>query len=99
MNSLAQMVSGYGQYHTNEADPANPAKKLIPYTTITLEGIRALVDNPQQEDKSQAQWVIPSSHPSRNFAAQQSQGQYWMLWADFDVDPKPISEVIPFLVH
>jgi hypothetical protein len=52
MNSLAQMVSGYGQYHTNEADPANPAKKLIPYTTITLEGIRALVDNPQQEDKN-----------------------------------------------
>lgn len=87
------MVSGFGQYHTNEADPADPAKKLVPYTSITLDGIRALVDNPQQVDKSQAQWVIPSHVPSRNFSMQLVQGKYWMLWADFDTDPKPLADV------
>jgi putative DNA primase/helicase len=93
MKALAQMVSGFGQFHTNEADPADPTKKLTPYTSIDLAGIRALVDNPQEVAKSMAQWVIPSTLPTRQFKRQEVDGQYWMLWADFDEDPKPISEV------
>ena len=54
MNNI-YMTSGIGQYHTNESDPAKPDKLLTPYRTIDIEGIRALVDNPQQVDKSQSQ--------------------------------------------
>ena len=87
------MVSGFGQYHTNEADPEKPEKKLTPYAMIDLAGIRSLVDEPQQVDKSEAQWFIPSSLSSRTFATQEQRGEYWMLWADMDTDPKPLSEV------
>ena len=81
------MMSGYGQHHTNEPDPQKPQKTLKPYVTIDLEGIRKLVDNPQQCDKSKAQWLIPSTLPSRNFKQQEQQGEFWLLWADFDDHP------------
>jgi hypothetical protein len=88
-----RMVSGYGQFHTNEADPNNPDKKLKPYVTIDLDGIRALVDNPPSVEKQDAQWLIPSTLLSRNFSEQEKSGEYWMLWADLDKDPLLIVEV------
>ena len=87
------MLSGFGQFHTNEADHAKPDKDLTPYLTIDLTGIRTLVDTPQEVDKSRAQWLIPSTLQSRRFKAQETDGQYWMLWADFDNDPQPIEAV------
>ena len=89
----ATMVSGFGQYHTNEADPEKPFKKLTPYVGISLEGIRAMVDTPQEVDKAQAQWVIPSTLPCRTFETQEKSGAYLMLWGDLDEDAKPIAEV------
>ena len=89
----AVMVSGFGQFHTNEPDPDKPNKKLTPYQHITFDGIRALVDNPQQVDKAQAQWLIPSSLQSRDFKRQEVEGQFWMLWADFDTDPQSVERV------
>lgn len=65
------MVSGFGQYHTDEPDPTNPDKKLTPYVGIEFAYIRALVDDPQQVKKSAAQWVIPSSLMSREFKRQE----------------------------
>lgn len=91
--TIARFVSGLGQHHTNDADPNNSNKKLTPYLEIGLAGIRALVDNPQQVDKTQAQWFIPSTLKSRNFKEQQAQGEYWMLWADFDKNPKLLKEL------
>jgi len=87
------LVSGFGQFHTNEADPANPDKRLTPYATIDLEGIRALVDNPQGVGKEKAQWFIPSKTQSRSFKTQEAKGTYPMLWADLDQDPKPIADI------
>lgn len=86
---IANMVSGYGQYHSNESN----AKVRRPYVSIDLAGVRALVDKPPSVDKTLGQWLIPSTLPSRIFAAQEQSGEYWMLWADLDAEPKPIKEV------
>jgi hypothetical protein len=91
------MVSGFGQYHTNEADPSDPGKKLTPYVAITWEQIQARVDKPQAVPKPQAQWVIPSTLQSRSKVKQMAEGRYPALWADFDLDPKPINEVADML--
>jgi hypothetical protein len=78
------MVSGWGKFHTNEADPTNPAKRLRPYQAIGVAGIRALVDSPQQVDKSHAQWLIPSTLARRSKDAQEAHGAYLALWSDHD---------------
>lgn len=84
---MSAMTSGFGQFHTNE-----PGKKnCSPYARIDLGGIRALVDHPQQVEKDQAQWLIPSSLPSRTFREQERSGQFWMLWADIDKNPPTLN--------
>lgn len=88
-----KMVSGFGQFHTNDPDPNEPRKKLKPYAAVTWAEIQAMVDTPSSVPKPQAQWVIPSTLSSRSKLKQRAEGQYWMLWADFDTDPKPISEI------
>jgi len=92
MNKI-KFVSGVGQYHTNEVDPNKPDKVLTPYLIIGMNEIKALVDSPQAVDKTQAQWLMPSSFPSRNFKQQEQHGIYWMLWADFDKNPPPLTEL------
>lgn len=83
------MVSGIGQFHTNEVGK----DKRREYLTIGLSDIRALVDKPQSVDKAQAQWLIPSSVPSRNFKTQEEQGQFFMLWADLDKNPPTLPDL------
>ncbi len=90
--------SGNGQFHTNEPDKSNPNKKLLPYKTTTLECIRKFIDKPQEVDKTVAKWVLASSLPSRNFKVQENIGQFWMLWADLDTDPQPLSKVKKCLI-
>ena len=82
----AKLLSGYGQDHSNEES----SKQRTEYTFIDLDGIRALVDSPQQVPKAQAQWIIPSSYESRVFKEQEQHGQFWMLWADLDKEPLTI---------
>lgn len=82
----AEFVSGFGQKHTNEPGAAFPR----PYSAITLDGIRQLVDGPQQVDKAKAQWFIPSTLPRRKAKQQEANGQFWMLWADVDHNPPPL---------
>ena len=91
------LCSGFGQHHTNEADPDKPRKKLTPYVGITLNGVRSLVDNPQQVDKAAAQWMIPSTLMSRKFKEQEQHGEYYFLWADIDKDAPPLDELVEFL--
>jgi RecA-family ATPase len=86
-------ISGLGKFHTNDADASKPQKKLTPYLAIGLADIRALVDSPQQVDKPQAQWLIPSALHSRSHAIQKAQGAFWWLWADLDIDPLPLDRV------
>jgi len=75
------VATGYGQFDTNCR------------TGITYEGVQALVDNPQQVDKGAAQWLIPSTLPSRAFKEQEANGEYLFLWADIDKDPPELREV------
>ena len=70
-----ELVSGWGQKHSD---------KIKPYSSLNLIGIRKLVDEPQRVAKSNAQWIIPSTLPSRIFKKQEEQGEYWLLWADID---------------
>jgi hypothetical protein len=86
--SLINLVSGYGQKHSD---------KFRKYTSINLDGIRTLVDKPQAVDKSQAQWLISSTLASRTFKEQEQNGSYHLLWADLDKDPKPLCEVSIFI--
>ena len=90
-------VSGIGQFHTNEPDKENRK----PYRTINFKQIQALVGSPQQCDKTQAQWLIPSTLPSRNFKHQEQQGEFWMLWADLDDHPPTLptlAEIVAVLI-
>jgi hypothetical protein len=88
-NKSPLMVSGVGQFHTNE--PGNQHRKE--YLAIDWDDVKALVDNPQTVDKTQAQWLIPSSLPSRNFKEQEAKGAYGLLWADLDKNPPPLNEL------
>ena len=81
------MTSGFGKYHTNQNGKGRP------YSTVDLAGIRQLVDHPQEVDKGKAQWVIPSTLKTRNSIDQRDRGEYWMLWADLDKNPRPLVEV------
>ena len=87
-----KMCSGIGQYHTNEPDPSKP-KKLTEYLTIGRSAISQLVDKPQQVSKDKAQWLIPSSHMSRNAEQQKQHGLYYALTVDLDKQPPSVNEV------
>jgi len=89
MPDLPQLTSGYGQFHTDEEG----SRCRRPYAQIDLDGIRALVDEPQQVDKAQAQWLIPSTLRSRTFKTQEESGSFWMLWADIDKDPPVLDQL------
>ena len=92
-----KMTSGFGQFHTNEPDPAKPDKKLTPYLTIGYADICAMVDKPPSVSKAQAQWLIPSSHHSRNFKEQEERGRFHMLWADLDDHPPTLPDLAVML--
>lgn len=83
------MTSGIGQFHTNEQGK----DKRKEYLTIGVCDIRALIDNPKSVDKTQAQWLIPSNLPSRNFKEQEQSGSFPMLWADLDDKPPTLPDL------
>jgi len=84
MHNNIQMVSGLGQFHTNEYDPKKPDKKLTSYVTISWPEIVTMAQNAQTVDKAKGQWFIPSTHLSRSFQEQETNGKYWVLCFDFD---------------
>lgn len=90
---MHKVTSGFGQFHTNEFDASKPKRRLKEYIFVELENIRAYVDSPRTTSKQMAQWIIPSSLPSRNFEQQSIKGNYHFLWADLDEEPKPIEYV------
>jgi len=79
--SEIQLCSGIGQY------------QKPPYSAVTLSTIRELVDQPQQTDKHTSRWLIPSTHSSRQFSDQSTNGQFHLLWFDGDEKPQTLEQV------
>ncbi len=93
------MTSGFGQFHSNKLDINKPNKKLTPYLTIGWSDICHLANNPQQVEKTRAQWIIPSTLLSRCFKTQEELGEFWMLWADLDDNPPTLPDLAEKLVE
>ena len=89
MTNAPAMVSGIGQYHTDEPGKANRR----PYLALTPADIRRMIDQPQQVGKTSSQWLIPSVLPSRSHKKQAEQGEFHLLWADIDGTPPPLVDV------
>ena len=90
----AALVSGFGQYHTNEFDPDKPNKKLTAYDTITWPEIVSMAQTPPRVSKVDGQWFIPSTLASRSFEAQEAKGEYGVLCFDFDLNALPLNDVV-----
>lgn len=82
--------SGFGQYHTDS--------KGEQLESINWDCILNLVDNPQETDKSQSQWLIPSTLLTRSLSSQKDNGQYWILWADIDDNPPTVNKLAEHLI-
>jgi len=75
----------------------NHSEKYKPLVTITWDEITQLVDHPQDIAKERGQWFIPSTLVTRQGKAQEKGGEYWILWADIDNDPRPVAETAEFM--
>lgn len=95
---MHKVITGFGQFHTNETSPSNSSKLLKSYANVGLAEIRKMVDSPCSVQKSNAQWIIPSSYPSRKFDEQVSHGEYSYLWADLDKKVESLERVQSVLV-
>jgi hypothetical protein len=83
-----KLCSGYGKHHSpnNKTQPMDLA-------SITWCEIKDLVDDPQEVEKSEAQWLIPSDHLSRQASEQRAHGTYWVLWLDLDDDTPALEDI------
>jgi hypothetical protein len=79
-----KLCSGFGVTHSSSNKPLS---------TMIWDEITALIDCPQDVEKSKSQWVIPSTLASRRCNDQEEAGKYWMLWADIDHAPPSASEL------
>lgn len=93
-----KFCSGTGQHHTNEPDSKNLKKKLTAYNEIPWHDVLAIIDKTQSVNKPYAQWLIPSTVLSRNFALQETDGKFCLLWADLDKNPKELTIVYMVLI-
>ena len=75
----------------------NHSEKYKPLVTITWDEITQLVDHPQDIAKERGQWVMPSTLVTRQGKAQEKGGEYWMLWADIDEEPRPVAKTAKFM--
>jgi hypothetical protein len=81
------LCSGFGSFHSDTG------KNPKPLASITLGEILHMIDNPQQVDKAEAQWLIPSTLHSRTFKEQEQNGTFWMLLADLDKNPPALDHL------
>lgn len=73
------LCSGFGQWHS-----PNNKKKPLHYAKVSLPKIQYMLSHPDIVAKTEAQWVIFSTLPSRVHSEQRDKGQYYALWADID---------------
>jgi hypothetical protein len=70
-----KLCSGYGQKHTD---------KYHKLATVTLADLQAMMSEPPEKPKEQAQWAIFSTTMTRKHSQQREQGEFYALWADID---------------
>lgn len=73
------LCSGFGQWYS-----PNNKKHPMQYAKVSLPKIQYMMANPPCVEKSDAQWVIFSTFPSRVHAEQREHGSFYALWADID---------------
>jgi hypothetical protein len=83
-------ISGFGQYHTD--------KNGYRYNDVSMFDILNLVDHPQNVDKAEAQWLIPSTLHSRSHKEQREKGRFHLLWADVDENPPTLGKLLAIVV-
>jgi hypothetical protein len=79
------MISGCGTFHTDKCGDE--------YSVISFDDVVNKAKNPPSVAKAEAQWLIASSFESRSAKAQQANGVYHVLWADFDDHPVPMDKL------
>ena len=83
MNSKVKLCSGYGS-----KDSPKYSNHPEEFLRITLNDIRKMADDPQDVSKEKAQWIIPSTLPSRVNAEQRERGDRHALIFDKDKNPE-----------
>lgn len=94
--SSLSFCTGYGQADTHSQEiigrdgqrkpNAHPSAGMD-YRTITPKEVVALVENPLRDEKSKAQWIIPSTYAgadARAHSVQRERGEFWFLPLDVD---------------
>lgn len=97
--------TGFGQADTRSAEITgrdgqrkpnpHPAAGLT-YQTIAPIAVVAMVENPHRVDKSDAQWIIPSTYAeadARSHSVQRERGSFWLLPLDVDAGDLSLDEV------
>lgn len=85
------LCSGRGKYHSDSG------KKPRPLGSILWQPIVGLVDNPPQVPKDTGLWALASTLHTRNLRRLCEEGQFGLLWADLDANPKPLDVVASVL--
>lgn len=80
--TIVQACSGVGKYSTDKYGDE--------YKLITFKDICTMAQYPQEVEKSESAWAIPSTLKSREFQKQEKEGRYVWCWMDFDLDPAPL---------
>ena len=82
-------VTGYGQ-HDTKADTGQQ------YEKISWAQIVAMIQHPPRSEKSEAQWIIPSTyadHDARSHDAQRERGRFMALAIDIDTGSPDLKTV------
>ena len=53
-----------------------------------------MLPNPQQVEKAEARWFIPSTLMDRRHAKQHDEGEYWALWAETDEPTATLNDMV-----
>lgn len=99
------LASGIGKSETHviafddgRPNPAPYAGK--PYSGVTGAQIAAMITKPPCVEKTEAQWIIPSTyleHDARSHTAQRKNGMFWMLVLDVDTNDLDLEFVVQCL--
>ena len=83
-----KLTNGHGASHSNSNGELS---------SIAFNEIIQLAHNPDNIEKTQAQWFMASILKTRTLKDQQSDGQFAVIWCDIDKSPPAIEDLCPRL--